>query len=128
MGIQAARAKLGKAEPRPNAVIEIVEGVTATFREPRSTDLSVPPAAEAILRGKFPFMPAPRRLEVNLLARCYVPDEGETKVEALEEFGSLSEEQDRVFCDLLDGLSAAFPEFTDWISAKAAAKNVSGES
>lgn len=126
MAIGKLREAAGKRTVRPIATIT-VQGEELRFREPRTTDPSECKDLMQRLQDTFPGMEDGAAGMVAILTRCYLPGEGEQGVDVLMEFGQLAADNDFVFMDVMAEFGKAFPEYVDWLGAKAAAKNGSRE-
>lgn len=127
MSISKLNKLAGTRKAAANETITLsIEGeeIKMEFREPRITDLSVPDKIDKKIAARWPSLEKSERLSVFTAARCYVPaDEEKKDYDGIELFGFTAAHQPFIFNDLVDQLLTAFPDFRDWLAAKAEAKN-----
>lgn len=126
-------SQLGKAKraARPALTIDLEpfvgEAGALRFREPAAADIF--PRADVLkeLRVAFPEFPEPMLMQVAVLGRCYIADEGDGSVSSPSRaFGQLARDNRDLFFHILSEFNAAFPT-GDFDAAKDAAKNASSE-
>lgn len=127
MSISKLNKLAGERKPAENQIITLsIEGedVGMEFREPRVADMSIPEKIDKKIAARWPTLEKSERLSVFIAARCYVPaDEEKKDYDGIELFGYTAVHQPFIFNDLVDKLLVAFPDFRDWLGAKAEAKN-----
>lgn len=96
------------------------------FARPRVADLQ--PSREQLdaIGRNFPGLRPDQLLYSHLMGQGYIPDPSEGAMVAWREFAAIAEGNDLAFSDLARQWEEAFPEFSNWTSARLNAKNDSG--
>lgn len=127
MGLKKARETMPKREQRPPVSLTVGEAPLA-FREPRSSDMTASDDRLKKVRTNAPLLSDGERRLVILLSNCYRSEPEDNGLDFDIEFAGMATDNDLLFDSLIEQFSAAFPEWADWLKAKAAAKNDSGGS
>lgn len=122
MALAKGHAATPKREKRPAVKID-VSGEICRFREPGTMDLEAPGNVRDMLTTNFADIPAPRRAEIAIIGACYLPDKDEQGINATKLVAEIARDNEYVYVELRDQFFTAFPEFVDWLAAKAQAKN-----
>jgi hypothetical protein len=94
-----------------------------TFRRPTTRELT--PDREVLdkISRSVSGLRMDQLFTIFVISATYRAAEGEGVVEAYKLFAELSVKNDLLFADICKQWEQAFPEFTDWFTARAQAKN-----
>lgn len=125
MGLKKAA---GSTPPRtdPAEATILYEGEPLKFSRPRTGDLQ--PTAEQLnqIARNYPGLRPDQIYQAHLLGQGYVPSADEGEVVAWKLLAEIATANELKFTDLCKDWEKAFPEFSDWASARLSAKNDSG--
>jgi hypothetical protein len=102
-----------KMTRRPNLVVSLEKWTgdpksRLIFKEPRASELFPDASNLKEIQIMFPEFPAPMTYQVNLMARCYVPDDGEEEAEPVSAIGGIARNHKEVFFHILTEFFTAF--------------------
>lgn len=125
MGLKKAAGSIPPRQDPADAIV-VFEGEPLKFARPRVADIQ--PTSEQLqqIARNYPGLRPDQIYQIHILGTGYIPEPGEGQVSAWKEFAQIAVANDLLFTDLCKQWEAAFPEFSDWASARLSAKNDSG--
>jgi len=102
-----------KMTRRPNLVVSLEQWTgdpsnRLIFKEPRASELFPDTSALQELKRTYPEFPQAMIYQVNLMGRCYVPDDGEEDAEPVKSIGDIARNHKDIFFHILAEFFTAF--------------------